>query len=68
MFEKVVPQAQISVGGQTMILSHYPFLCYHGTWGTEQNCWNLMGHVHICHNKLANTRKDFERMNFTFPT
>lgn len=65
MFEKVVPQAQISVGGQTMILNHYPFLCYHGTWGTDQNCWNLMGHVHTL--RSNNSGKDFERLQYLFP-
>lgn len=67
-FEDVAEQMTIEVGKKKLILTHFPLLCYNGTWSTEQNCWNIHGHVHICHNKLANTGKDFKRMSLTFPT
>ncbi len=67
-FDSVQEQLTITIDKKTIILTHFPLLCYHGTWGTEQNCWNLHGHTHICKNKSANTGKDFERMKLAFPT
>lgn len=67
-FEEVAEQMTTDVGKKRLILTHFPLLCYHGTWGTEQNCWNIHGHVHICKDKQANTGKDFERMKLAFPT
>lgn len=67
-FEEVAEQMTIDVGKKRLILTHFPLLCYHGTWGTEQNCWNIHGHVHICKEKQANIGKDFERMGWAFPT
>ncbi len=62
-------QEQLTVDmGKKIILTHFPLLCYHGTWGTEMNVWNLHGHVNVCKNKPANTGKDFERMKLAFPT
>lgn len=65
-FESVQEQLTISVGKKVIILTHFPLLCYHGTWGSEQNCWNLFGHVHTL--KEGNTGKDFERLKNLFPT
>lgn len=65
-FESVQEQLTISVGKKTIILTHFPLLCYHGTWGSEQNCWNLFGHVHTL--KANNSGKDFERLKNLFPT
>ena len=62
MFEKVVPQMQISIGGQTIILNHYPFLCYHGSY--DNSVWNLHGHVH---SGLKCSGKDIERLIHRFP-
>lgn len=62
MFEKVVPQTQISIGGQTMILNHYPFLCYNGSY--DNSVWNLHGHVH---SGLKCNGKDIERLIYRFP-
>ena len=67
-FEDVAEQMTIEAGKKKLILTHFPLLCYNRTWNTGQNCWNIHGHVHICHNKLANTGKDFERISLTFPT
>lgn len=67
-FLSVQEQLTIDLGKKKIILTHFPLLCYHGAWGTEANCWNLHGHVHVCKNKQANTGKDFERMKLTFPT
>lgn len=67
-FEEVSEQMTIDVGKKRIILTHFPLLCYHGTWGTEQNCWNVHGHVHVCKDKASNTGKDFERMSLAFPT
>lgn len=67
-FASVQEQLTIDIGKKKIILTHFPLLCYHGTWGTEMNVWNLHGHVHVCKNKQANTGKDFERMKLTFPT
>lgn len=68
LFESVTEQLTVEIDKKTFILTHFPLLCYHGTWGTEMNVWNLHGHVHVCKNKQANTGKDFERMKLTFPT
>lgn len=67
-FASVQEQLTIDIGKKKIILTHFPLLCYHDTWGTEQNCWNIHGHVHICKDKAANSGKDFERMKLAFPT
>lgn len=65
-FEEVAEQMTVDVGKKRLILTHFPLLCYHGTWGTEQNCWNLMGHVHTL--RSSNSGKDFERLQYLFPS
>lgn len=67
-FASVQEQLTVKVDKNLLILTHFPLLCYHGTWGSEQNCWNIHGHVHICKDNKANTGKDFERMSMVFPT
>lgn len=67
-FASVQEQLTVDVGKRRLILTHFPLLCYHGTWRTEQNCWNVHGHVHLCKNKYDNNGKDFERMKLAFPT
>ena len=62
MFEKVVSQMQISVESQTIILNHYPFLCYNGSY--DNSVWNLHGHVH---SGLKCSGKDIERLIYRFP-
>lgn len=67
-FESIQEQLTVTLGKKLAYLTHFPLLCYHGAWGTEANCWNLHGHVHLCKDSLANTGKDFSRMSQTFPT
>lgn len=67
-FESVQEQLTVTIGNKLIYLTHFPLLCYHGAWGTEANCWNIHGHVHVCKNKEANSGKDFERMKYTFST
>ena len=65
-FASVQEQLTIDIGKKKVILTHFPLLCYHGTWGTEMNVWNLIGHVHTL--KSNNSGKDFERLQYLFPT
>lgn len=66
LFESVSEQLTIEIDKKTFILTHFPLLCYHGTWGTEMNIWNLIGHVHTL--RSNNSGKDFERLQYLFPT
>ena len=66
LFESVTEQLTVEIDKKTFILTHFPLLCYHGTWGSEQNCWNLFGHIHTL--KEGNIGKDFERLKNLFPT
>lgn len=67
-FASVQEQLTINIGKKSLILTHFPLLCYHGTWGSQMNIWNIHGHCHVCKNREANTGKDFERMSLTFST
>lgn len=67
-FASVQEQLTIDLGKKRLILTHFPLLCYHGTWGTEMNIWNIHGHVHTCMDAEFNSGKDFERMKLAFPT
>ena len=67
MFEWIGLQLQIEVGNRKLYLSHYPFLCYAGTYRSKGSAiFNLFGHVHTCLSN--NTGKDFERLANLFPT
>lgn len=61
-FELVTQQMTIQVGGQTIILNHYPFLCYGGAY---RNVWQLFGHVHS--GPFSHTGLDHSRLNMLFP-
>lgn len=65
LFESVSEQLTVEIDKKTFILTHFPLLCYHGTWGTEMNVINLHGHCHLCKNASG---KDIERLQYTFPT
>lgn len=65
LFESVSEQLTIEINKKTFILTHFPLLCYHGTWGSEMNVVNLHGHIHLC---KGATGKDIERLQHTFPT
>lgn len=65
LFETVSEQLTVEIDKKTFILTHFPLLCYHGTWGSEMNVVNLHGHCHLC---KGATGKDIERLQHTFPT
>lgn len=65
LFESVSEQLTVEIDKKTFILTHFPLLCYHGTWGTEMNVINLHGHIHLC---KGATGKDVERLQYTFST
>lgn len=45
-FDTVASQMQIEIGGKSIYLNHYPFLCFGGAWRGENATWQLFGHVH----------------------
>ena len=61
-FEQVAEQMTISVGGQSIILNHNPFLCYGGSY---RDVWQLFGHVHS--GPLSTTGLDLPRLKMLFP-
>lgn len=60
--ELVVPQLQIEIGGKSVYLNHYPFLCY---GGSERGVIQLFGHIHT--SKFKNTGFDFQRLQYLMP-
>ena len=63
MFDEVVLQKNIEIDGQSIILNHYPFLCYGGSYGHK--VWALHGHVH---QNPYGTSLDSSRLQYRFPT
>ena len=61
-FEHIAMQMHIKVGKQRIYLSHYPFLCFEGSY---KNVWQLFGHVHTRKN---NTGIDAGRLQYLYPT
>ena len=61
-FEQVAEQMTISVGGQSIILNHNPFLCYGGSY---RDVWQLFGHVHSGPNSISGL--DHPRLKMLFP-
>lgn len=62
-FYEVRSQYFVTVDGQQIWLSHFPFL----TWsGKERGVWNLHGHVHL--STYKNTGIDYETMKTASPT
>lgn len=45
MFKDIQWQMHISIDEQPIILTHFPLLCYSGTF-SKRPTWNLHGHVH----------------------
>lgn len=64
-FELVVPQMHIEVGGNSIYLNHYPFLCFGGVY-RDPPVWQLFGHVHS--GPYSTTGKDTERLVNLFPS
>ena len=66
-FDWVGMQCYITIGGRSIYLNHYPFLCYGGTYRGEKGVvYNLHGHVHLNLNDMSG--KDIRRLNWCFPT
>lgn len=61
-FELISEQMTISVGGQSIILNHNPFLAYGGSY---RDVWQLFGHVHS--GPLSMTGLDLPRLKMLFP-
>ena len=61
-FVRVLPQMNILIDGQKIILNHYPFLFY---CGELDNVWQLFGHIHSGPNEKHGF--DLPRLNLLFP-
>lgn len=66
-FFAVCESLTIKIGDQKIYLSHYPYLCFDGTYKKEDQPWQLFGHVHLSPIKEKNTGKDFDRLQMLFP-
>ena len=64
-FEDITQQANIKIDTQKIILNHYPFLCYSGTYNREIPTWQLFGHVHT--SPYGYSGLDTPRMQMLFP-
>ena len=62
LFDSVEMQCQLVIEKHTIILNHYPFLCYSGAYKDE--VWQLFGHVHTRKN---NTGVDAHRLKHLLP-
>lgn len=66
-FDWVGPQAYLTVGGRGVILNHFPFLCYGGSYRNIDNAvYALHGHTHL--NLSDDSGKDIKRLDMCFPT
>jgi len=61
-FENVTQQMIIRVGGQVIMLNHYPLLCYGGSY---KDVWQLFGHVHS--GPSSSGGLDTPRLKMLFP-
>lgn len=66
LFESVHYQMLLKIDDKyKVILNHYPFLCYAGTYRNPEDCViQLHGHVH---EYPGATGKDIERLQYRFP-
>ena len=66
LFESVHYQMLLKIDDKyKVILNHYPFLCYAGTYRNPEDCViQLHGHVH---EHPGATGKDIERLQYRFP-
>ena len=65
LFAGVYQQLHLKIENKHVILNHYPFLCYGGTYRAPENAViQLYGHVHS--GPDANG-KDIERLKYLFP-
>lgn len=65
-FEKVSYMMHIYVDGQSIYLSHFPFLCFAGSYREKHSVWSLHGHVHS--NPKIKGGLDMKRLVTLFPT
>jgi len=66
-FDWVGMQACIQIGGRSVYLNHFPFLCYGGSYRSIDNVvYSLHGHTHLTINDLSG--KDISRLKMCFPT
>lgn len=64
-FDSVLYQVKLLIEKRTVYLNHYPFLCYGGSYRTEENAvWQLHGHVH---SSPDSTGLDSIRLQYCFP-
>lgn len=68
LFYRVEQQMILKIEDRTVILNHYPFLCYGGTYRTHGDAvWQLHGHVHSSPHNTKRRGKDDERLDLRFP-
>lgn len=66
LFYRVEQQMILKIDNRTVILNHYPFLCYGGVYNNpESTVYALHGHVH--QNPYCKKGKDDERLHLRFP-
>jgi calcineurin-like phosphoesterase family protein len=67
LFELVTWQLSVEIEGRRVLMNHYPFLCYAGTYRDQDDLvYQLHGHTHF--GPLNMTGKDNERLLHRFPT
>ena len=47
LFEEVSQQKTLKIDDQVIYLNHFPYLCFDGTYRTDNIPWQLFGHVHL---------------------
>lgn len=68
LFYRVEQQMILKIDGRSVILNHYPFLCYGGTYRQHDDAvWQLHGHVHSSPYDTDRRGKDDERLSLRFP-
>ena len=68
LFYRVEQQMILKIDGRSIILNHYPFLCYGGTYKSPGDAvWQLHGHVHSSPYDTDRRGKDDERLSLRFP-
>lgn len=66
LFEEVCIQKTIQIDDRLVIMNHYPFLCYAGTYQNPKTAtWQLFGHLHLSKTGIG---LDSKRTINCFPT
>ena len=66
-FDWIGMQAYIIIGGRSIFLNHFPFLCYGGSYRDIDNAvYSFHGHTHLSSNSMSG--KDIIRLKMCFPT